>query len=110
MKPIRSTADYEAALAEVGRLWGAKAGTRDGDRCDIFATLIDAYEAEKHSMEPIEATKFNLGWSSKASRGLTWSKSSAPERGVAEMLNPKRERSIRVIRRVHERLASPRRF
>src|SRR5271166_728049 len=27
--------DYEAALAEVERLWGAKSGTPDGDRLDI---------------------------------------------------------------------------
>jgi len=41
--PLRSEADYEAALAEVERLWGAKAGTREGDRLDVLATLIDAY-------------------------------------------------------------------
>ena len=45
LKPIRSTADYEAALAEVERLWGAKAGTPKGDRLDVLATLIDAYES-----------------------------------------------------------------
>ena len=45
LKPIRSMADYEAALAEVERLWGAKAGTPRGDRLDVLATLIDAYEA-----------------------------------------------------------------
>ena len=28
VKPIRSRQDYEAALEEVDRLWGAKAGTR----------------------------------------------------------------------------------
>lgn len=27
LKPIRSEADHEAALAEVERLWGAKSGT-----------------------------------------------------------------------------------
>jgi antitoxin component HigA of HigAB toxin-antitoxin module len=37
LKPIRSNADYEAALAEVERLWGAKAGTPKGDRLDVLA-------------------------------------------------------------------------
>ena len=41
IKPIRTGADYEAALAEIKRLWGAKAGTPTGDRLDILATLID---------------------------------------------------------------------
>ena len=38
VKPIRSRRDHEAALKEVERLWGAKVGTRDGDRLDVLAT------------------------------------------------------------------------
>jgi mRNA interferase HigB len=45
LKPIRSEADNEAAIAEVQRLWGAKDGTPEGDQLDLLATLIDAYEA-----------------------------------------------------------------
>lgn len=52
VKPIRSEADYEAALAEVKRLWGAKAGTPEGVRLDALASLIDAYEAEHYPMDP----------------------------------------------------------
>src|SRR5437879_6203558 len=52
VRPIRTKRDYEAALNEVDRLWGAKAGTRDGDRLDVLATLIDAYEAEHYPMDP----------------------------------------------------------
>ena len=61
VKPIRTKRDYEAALKEIERLWGAKSGTRDGDRLDVLATLIDAYEAKHYPMDlldPIEATKF----------------------------------------------------
>lgn len=43
IKPIRSEVDYEAALAEVERLWGAWLGTPEGDRLDVLVTLIDAY-------------------------------------------------------------------
>jgi antitoxin component HigA of HigAB toxin-antitoxin module len=78
LKPIRTKRDYEAALKEVERLWGAKAGTADGNRLDVLATLIEAYEAEHFPMDPpdpIEAIKFR--WSSKASRGGTWRRSSA---------------------------------
>lgn len=32
IKPIRTEVDYEAALAEVERLWDAEPGTPDGDR------------------------------------------------------------------------------
>jgi len=63
VSPIRSEADYEAAVAEIERLWGAKAGTQEGDRLDILATLVDAYESEHHPIDPpdpIEAIKFRM--------------------------------------------------
>ena len=50
LKPIRTEADYEAALAEIERLWGAPAGAPEGDRLDILATLVDAYENEHYPM------------------------------------------------------------
>jgi HTH-type transcriptional regulator / antitoxin HigA len=52
LKPIRSAADYEKALAEVAQLWGAKSGTPAGDRLDVLAALIDSYEVEHHPMDP----------------------------------------------------------
>jgi HTH-type transcriptional regulator/antitoxin HigA len=61
VEPIRSEADHEASIAEVDRLWGATSGTAAGDRLDVLATLIDAYEAEHYPMDPpdpIEAIKF----------------------------------------------------
>ena len=63
LKPIRNEADYEAALAEIERLWGTRAGTAEGDRLDILATLVDAYENEHYPMDqpdPIEAIKFRM--------------------------------------------------
>ena len=56
LKPIRTEADYEDALAEVERLWGAKSGTPEGDRLDVLATLIDVYEAKPpRRLAPIRA-------------------------------------------------------
>ena len=52
LKPLHSEKDYERALVEVERLWGAKSGTANGDRLDILATSIDAYEAEHFPMDP----------------------------------------------------------
>jgi HTH-type transcriptional regulator/antitoxin HigA len=48
IKPIRSERDYEAALSEIERLWGSKASTPEGDRLDVLATLIEAYEVEHY--------------------------------------------------------------
>jgi HTH-type transcriptional regulator/antitoxin HigA len=107
LKPIRSEKDYEKSLAEVERLWGAKSGTPEGDRLDVLATLIDAYEARHYPMDPpdpIEAIKFRMD-----QQGLT-RKDLEPIIGtrtrVAEVLNRKRGLSISMIRRLHDRLGT----
>lgn len=52
IKPIRNEVDYQEALAELERVWGASPGTADGDKLDILATLIDAYEEATEPIEP----------------------------------------------------------
>jgi HTH-type transcriptional regulator/antitoxin HigA len=105
LKPVRSEADYEKALSEVERLWGAKSGTPEGDRLDVLATLIDVYEAEHYPMDPpdpIEAIKFRM-----EQQGIT-RKDLEPIIGtrtrVSEILNRKRSLSIAMIRRLHDQL------
>jgi len=51
-RPLRSAAEYKAALAEVRRLWGAKSGTEDGNRLDLLLVLVSAYEDERIKIEP----------------------------------------------------------
>ena len=105
VKPIRSEADYQAALSELARLWGAKAGTPDGDRLDVLATLIDAYESQHEPMDPpdpIEAVKFRMEQLGLTRRDLEPIIGSRAR--VAEVLNRKRDLSIAMIRRLHERL------
>ena len=105
VKPIRSEADYEAALAEVERLWGTKAGTPDGDRLDVLATLIDAYEEQHHPMDlpdPIEAIEFRMEQQGLTRRDLEEIIGSRAR--IAEILGRKRDLSIGMIRRLHERL------
>src|SRR5262249_18965508 len=108
VKPIRSEADYEAALEEVGRLWGSRSGTPKGDRLDVLATLIDAYESEHFPMDPpdpIEAIKFRMeqqGLSRKDLEGIIGTRTR-----IAEVLGRKRSLSIDMIRRLHEKLGIP---
>jgi HTH-type transcriptional regulator/antitoxin HigA len=105
LKPIRTKADYEKALSDAERLWGAKSGTPAGDRLDVLATLIDAYEAEHYPMDPpdpVEAIKFRmeqLGLSRKDLEPFIGTRTR-----VAEVLNRKRSLSIGMIRRLHKHL------
>src|SRR4051812_23277716 len=66
--PIKTEADYQAALAEVERLFDAPPDTPEGDRLDILTTLIEAYKAQTAPIaapDPIEAILYHL-----ESRGL----------------------------------------
>src|ERR1700745_1103009 len=107
VKPIRTKRDYDGALKEIERLWGAKAGTPDGDRLDVLATLIDAYEAEHYPMDPpdpIEAIKFRMEQQGLSRRDLE--KIIGTRTRIAEVLNRKRGLSIAMIRRLHAGLAT----
>jgi HTH-type transcriptional regulator/antitoxin HigA len=105
VKPIRTEADYDAAMEDVAGLWGAMSGTPEGDRLDVLATLIDAYEAKHHAMDapdPIEAIKFRMeqqGMTRKDLEDIIGTRTR-----IAEVLNRKRSLSIGMIRRLHDRL------
>jgi HTH-type transcriptional regulator/antitoxin HigA len=63
IKPIRTEEDYRAALRAVESLMTAEYGTPEGDRLDVLATLVEAYEAKHYPLEaadPIEAIKFQM--------------------------------------------------
>src|SRR6266700_8425808 len=100
LKPIRSKTDYNKALTEVERLWGARKGTPQGDRLDVLATLIDAYEAQHYPIDPpdpVDAILFRMqqqGLSRKDLEPLIGTRTR-----VAEVLNRKRGLSISMIRR-----------
>ena len=105
VRPIRTKRDYEAALREVERLWGAKTGSRDGDRLNVLAILIDAYEADRYRMDPpdpIEAIKFRMEQQGLTRRDLE--EIIGTRTRIAEVMNRKRGLSIAMIRRLHERL------
>lgn len=105
MRPIRTEADYEAALEEVAALWGAANDTPKGDRLDVLATLIDVYEAKHHAMDPpdpVEAIKFRMeqqGMTRKDLEDIIGTRTR-----IAEVLNRKRSLSIGMIRRLHDQL------
>ena len=52
IKPIQTEAEYDAALAEVEWLWGAKPGTLDGDHFEVLFTLVEAYEDQHYPILP----------------------------------------------------------
>lgn len=62
IRPIKSEADYEWALGEIEAYFEnePEVGSVDGDRFDVLATLIKAYEDRHYPIEapdPVEAIR-----------------------------------------------------
>jgi HTH-type transcriptional regulator/antitoxin HigA len=61
MKPIRTKADYEAALKNIGSLLDAPVGSLEAERLDSLSSLVEEYEEDHYPIgptDPIEAVKF----------------------------------------------------
>jgi HTH-type transcriptional regulator/antitoxin HigA len=108
IKPIRTKADHRAALKEIETLMAARPGTPEGERLDVLATLVEAWERIHNPMElpdPVEAIKFRMEQS-----GLT-AKDLVPMIGqinrVYEVLNRRRALTLPMIRRLHKDLGIP---
>ena len=108
IKPIKTKADYRAALKEIEGLMTARANTPEGEQLDVLATLVEAYERKHYPMalpDPIEAIKLRM-------EGLGLKpKDLQPMIGglnrVYEVLNHTRPLTLAMIRRLHAGLGIP---
>ena len=105
IQPIKTESDYEAALREIERLWNAPHGSPEGDKLDVLATLVEAYEQRHYTMpppDPVEAILHHM-----ESQGLS-RHDLEPYLGsrsyVLEVLNRKRALTLDMIRKLHEGL------
>ena len=95
-------------MAEIERLWGSASGTPEGDRLDVLATLIDAYESRTLAIaapDPIQAIKFRMeqqGLTRKDLEGIIGTRAR-----ITEVLEGKRGLSIAMIRKLHSELGIP---
>ncbi len=108
IRPIKTDADYRAALNDIENLMMAEPDTVEGEKLDILVTLVEAYEAKHFSMDlpdPVEAIKFEM-----ERKGLTV-KDLEPMIGksnrVYEILNHKRSLTLKMIWKLHEGLGIP---
>jgi HTH-type transcriptional regulator/antitoxin HigA len=108
IRPIRTKADYRAALKEAERLWDAEPGTAEGDRVEVLVTLIEAYEAKHYPIaapDPITAIEFMLEQKGLKRRDL---EPAIGSRGrVSEVLNRKRPLTLPMVRALSKLLQIP---
>ena len=50
IRPVRTSKNHRAALAEIEKLWGASIGTPEGDKLDVLVTLVETYGERRGSM------------------------------------------------------------
>jgi len=108
IRPIKTKADYRAALKEIEALMTAEADSPDGERLDVLVTLVAAYENKHYRFElpdPVEAIKFRM-----EQKGMT-PKDLVPMIGrinrVYEVLSRKRPLTLAMIQRLHGELGIP---
>jgi len=108
IKPIRTKADYRAALKDIESLMTAKADTPEGDRLDVLSTLVEAYERTHFPMDlpdAVDAIKFRMEQS-----GLTV-EDLEPVIGrknrVYEVLSRRRTLTLRMIEGLHSKFGIP---
>jgi len=109
IKPIKTEADYEEALATIARLMDAEPGTPRGDRLDVLTMLVEAYERKKHPVEStdtVEAIKHALEARGLTNKDLETILNSRRER-VWEVMHYKRPLSLTMIRKLNSGIGIP---
>jgi len=108
IRPIKTKADYRAALKEIEALMAAERDTPEGERLDVLVTLVEAYERKHYQLDlpdPVEAIKFRM-----EQKGMT-PKDLVPMIGrinrVYEVLSRRRPLTLAMIQRLHSDLGIP---
>jgi len=108
LRPLKNDIDLDLAIDEMSDLWESEEDTEKGDRLEIIALLVEAYENKHYPINPpnpIDAIKFRMeqeGLNRSDLEPYLGSKSR-----VSEILNNKRNLTLNMIRRLHTGLNIP---
>lgn len=108
IKPIRTKANYRGALKDIESLMSAKANTPEGDRLDVLATLVEAYERAHFPMDlpdAVEAIKFRMEQSGLTIKDLELV--IGRKNRVYEVLSRRRPLTLRMIEGLHTKFGIP---
>jgi HTH-type transcriptional regulator/antitoxin HigA len=107
---IKTESQYEDTLAEVERLVALDPtpGTLDGERLELLAHLVQAYESAHYPIalpDPLEAIRFRMEHQGLTQRDLVPYLGSRSK--VSEVLSGKRGLTLAMIRALHSGLGIP---
>jgi len=108
IKPVKTKADYRAALKAIESLMTARPNSPEGERLDVLVTLVEAYERKHFPMDlpdPVAAITFVMEQRHLSVKDLE-PMLGRPNR-VYEVLNRKRPLTLKMIWRLHKGLGIP---
>ena len=86
----------------IEKLWGAPVGSREGDKLDVLATLVDAYES-KHfplsRLDPVDTIKVHMEMTERTQSDLAELLGS---KSRLVILNRKRALNLEQVRQISE--------
>jgi HTH-type transcriptional regulator/antitoxin HigA len=110
IRPIKTEADYDWAIKEITRYFENQPdpGSPDGDRFDVLATLIEAYEDARYPIsmpDPVDMITAHMEMKGLTRKDLADLLGSAPR--ASEVLGRKRAITIEMAHKLNRRWGIP---
>ena len=108
IKPLKTEADYDAALARINELMDAEMDTGEGDELDVLSVLVEDYEEKHHAIDlpdPIQAIRFQMEQYGLKDKDLV--EYIGQSGRVSEVLGYKRKLTLSMIRKLEQGLNIP---
>jgi HTH-type transcriptional regulator/antitoxin HigA len=110
IRPVKTEADCEAALAEIAQMMGhVEPGTPDGDKFELLVTLVAAYEDVHYPVgttsDPISMIEFIMDQQGLSRKDLE--PYIGPRQRVWDIMEKRRPLSLAMIRRLEKGLNIP---
>ena len=110
IRPIKTEADYDWAIKEITRYFvnQPEPGSPDGDRFDVLATLIEAYEDAHYPIsvpDPVDMISAHMQMKGLTRKDLADLLGSSPR--ASEILRRKRAITIEMAHKLNRRWGIP---
>ncbi|MGB5718038.1 MAG: hypothetical protein WBN81_13215, partial [Gammaproteobacteria bacterium] len=102
IKPIKTDADYRAALKEIGMLMTAEPDTLEGEKLDVLVTLVEAYEQKHYPLDLTDDKHLRL--KALAQHRHVSVNKLVEELSTQALVKPIRRSAVKLSRRVHHGL------
>ena len=108
IRPVRTAADYEAALTRIDEIMDADPDSPDARELDVLVDLVELYESRHEPLghpDPVSAIEFRMDQAGLKPRDLIPFLGSRAK--VSEVLSGKRAITMPMARALHEHLGIP---